>query len=109
MNYTWKILRLGLQDQINQDGQLLENAVVSVKWRRVGEDTDGVRASYVGNTKFSAASLSAADFTNLTDLTNLQVIEWLESALQDGEITRIDKQINRKIEKNRVRNIKPGW
>jgi len=108
VNYTWKILRLGLKDQLNQDGQLLENAVVNVKWRRIGEDTDGSRASYVGNTSFSAASVSAADFTNLNDLTNTQVITWLETALE-GDLARIDSQITRRIEKNRVQNIKPNW
>jgi hypothetical protein len=108
VNYTWKILRLGLKDQLNQDGQLLENAVVNVKWRRIGEDTDGSRASYVGNTSFSAASVSAADFTNLNDLTNTQVIAWLETALE-GDLVRIDSQITRRIEKNRVQNIKPNW
>lgn len=109
MNYTWKILKLGLKDQLNQDGQLLENAVVNVKWRRIGEDTDGSRVSYVGNTNFSAANVSVADFTNLNDLTSTQVISWLESSLEDSEVARINEQITRRIEKNRVQNIKPNW
>lgn len=109
MNYAWKILKLGLQDQLNHEGQLLENAVVSVKWRRTGVDTDGVSASYVGNTTFSAANVTAADFTNLNDLTNEQVISWLEEAIGLNELNRINAQIDKKVERNRVRSIKPAW
>lgn len=109
MNYTWKILRLGLKDELNHEGTLLENAVVEVKWKRTGVDTDGVTATYVGNSKFSAANTAAADFTSHNDLTNAQVIEWLENAIEPGEIARIEAQIARKIERNRVRNIKPNW
>lgn len=109
MNYTWKILKLGLQDQLNHEGHLHENVVVNVKWRRTGVDTDGVTASYVGNTPFSATNVTAADFTNVNDLTNDQLIAWLEDELESGELQRIDAQIEKKIERNRVRSIKPSW
>ena len=109
MNYTWRILELGLQDELNQEGTLLENSVVNVKWRRHATDTDGVTASYVGNTKFSAAQTAAADFIALNDLTNTQVIGWLEDSIEDEELTRINEQLTTKINRNRMRQIKPGW
>jgi len=81
VNYTWRILKLGLQDELNSEGTLLENSVVNVKWRRHATDTDGTKASYVGNTNFSAADTAAADFVALNDLTNVQVVAWLEESI----------------------------
>jgi hypothetical protein len=109
VNYTWRILKLGLQDELNSEGTLLENSVVNVKWRRHATDTDGTQASYVGNTNFSAADTAAADFVALNDLTNVQVVAWLEESISDAEIARINEQLNIKINRNRTRQIKPGW
>ena len=109
MNYTWRILKLGLQDELNSEGTLLENSVVNVKWRRHATDTDGVTASYVGNSTFSAADTPAADFIALNDLTNAQVIEWLEADVEEAELSRINEQLNIKINRARMRQIKPGW
>lgn len=109
MNYSWHILRLGLQDELNHEGTLLENAIVNVKWKRVAEDADGTTASYIGNTKLSAANVAAADFIVLNSVTNEIAIGWVENSISDRELTRIDAQLDNKVERNRVRNIRPNW
>lgn len=109
MNYTWRILKLGLQDELNNDGVLLENAVCSVQWKRIAEDTDGTKASYVGKTSLSAANTAAADFIALNDLSNETVLGWITSLMSDAELARINSQLETKVERNRVRNIKPSW
>jgi hypothetical protein len=109
VNYNWRIIKLGLNDQLNQDGALLENAVVQVQWKLIAEDTDGVRASYVGTTSLNASSIPANQFVPLNDVTSAQVISWLQDVLSGTEQDRINKQLDAKIERNRLRTIKPNW
>jgi hypothetical protein len=109
VNYNWRIIKLGLSDQLNQDGVLLENAVVQVQWKLIAEDTDGVRASYVGTTALNASSIPANQFVPLNDVTSAQVITWLQDILAGTEQARINKQLDAKIERNRLRTIKPNW
>lgn len=109
MNYNWRIIKLGLNDQLNQDGVLLENAIVQVQWKLIAEDTDGTKASYLGNTKLDAANIPAEEFVALNDVTSEQVIGWVQSGIHPNELERINKQLDAKIERNRVRKIKPNW
>lgn len=109
MNYSWHILRLGLQDELNHEGQLLQNAIVNIKWKRVAQDTDGTTASYISNTKLSAANIAATDFIALNDVTNAMAVGWVENSLSEREIARIDAQLDNKVERNRVRNVRPNW
>ena len=109
MNYTWRITKLGLLDQLNHEGVLHENAVVSVQWKRIAVDTDGTKASYVGNSEFSAKTVSEEDFVSVNQLTSEQVIGWVKNSISPKELERIDAQINRKIERNRARKIAPNW
>ena len=109
MNYTWQIAKLGLQDELNHEGTLLENSIVNIKWKRIATDTDGTSASYVGNTKLSAANVAAADFVALNDVTNDMALGWVTDNLSTKELQQIDSQLDTKIERNRTRNVKPSW
>lgn len=109
MNYSWHVLKLGLQDELNHEGQLLENAIVNIKWKRVAQDTDGTMASYIGNTKLSAVNVSADNFVALNQVTNTMALQWVENSLSEKEVVRIDEQLNNKVDRNRVRNIRPNW
>lgn len=109
MNYTWRIIKLGLNDQLNQDGVLLENAVVQVQWKLIAEDTDGVKASYLGNTTLNVSDIPKDQFVPLNDVTSAQVIVWVQAALAGAEQDRINKQLDAKIERKRLREIRPNW
>lgn len=109
MNYSWRIIKLGLNDQLNQDGVLLENAVVQVQWKLIAEDTDGTKASYVGNTVLSANLVPTDKFVLLNNVTSAQVIGWIQAAVAGTELDRINKQLDTKIERNRLREIRPNW
>lgn len=108
MNYTWKISKLGLTDQMSSDNVLLENAIVNVKWKRIATDDDGIKASYLGNTDLNAAIL-AADFVALNDVTAENVTSWIEAAITANGVTAIDSKLETKIERKRLRNISPSW
>ena len=109
MNYTWRIIKLGLSDELNVDNVLLENAVVRVQWKRVAKDTDGTSASYLGYTDLDPSNISEKDFTLINGVNKEQVVTWIEKSLSDAEITRIDNKLIMKIQKNKLRTIKPSW
>lgn len=109
MNYSWRITKLGLRDELNGDSVLLENAIVRVQWKRIAKDTDGTTATYLGHTDLNASNVSAADFTSLNDVTKTQVIAWVEASLNAVQMQRIHKQLEAKIERNRLRTITPSW
>ena len=109
MNYSWRIIKLSLQDELNGDNVLLENAIVRVQWKRVAEDTDGTSASYLGFTDLNPSTTSAADFTALNDVTKVLVVEWIEEALTPTGIARVNTKLGIKVEKNRLNTITPSW
>jgi len=109
VNYTWRILKLDLQDELNHEGNLLSNSIVNIKWKRVATDTDGRVASYLGNTKLSAANIAAADFVALNDVTNEMALQWVTDRISERELERINSQLENKIERNRASKVKPSW
>lgn len=109
MNYTWQIARIGLKDQMNHEGQLLQDAIVHVVWKKTGQDADGAKASYVGETEFSAAEVSSADFINLNLIAKDDVVGWIENSLSQREKTNIDNIIQKKIDKSKLRYTNPSW
>lgn len=109
MNYTWQILKLGLIDQINQEGELLQDAIVHVHWKKIAQDADGNKSSYVGKTELSAANVSSASFINLSLVAKEDVIEWVENTLSETEKTNINNILAKKIERNKIRTFTPSW
>lgn len=109
MNYSWKIARLGLDDELNNDGVLLENSIVQIHYKRIAADDDGTTSSYVGTCYFSAKSKSASNFIALNDVTNVVALAWLEESLGAEQINKIDTALAAKVAKKRVRLVKPGW
>lgn len=109
MDYQWRVVRLGLKDELSADGVLLEKSIVDVRWKKIATDTDGTTASYVGQTTLSAANDPAANFINYADVKEADVISWVQAALSDSDINMINNILNKKIEKNRIVTQKPNW
>lgn len=109
MNYSWKIARLGLDDELNNDGVLLENSIVQIHYKRIATDDDGTTSSYVGTCYFSAKAKAAADFIALNNVTNVLALAWLEESLGEEQINKIDTALAGKVARKKVRLVKPGW
>lgn len=109
MNYSWRITKLGLSDELNVDDVLLENAIVRVQWKRIAEDTDGTIASYLGNTYLDVTSDSADDFIALNDVNKTICVGWIEEDLGDAGIALVNSRLDAKIEKIRKNTISPSW
>ena len=101
MTYSWQVLKLDTRAQTNADGVSLADAVIAIQWSRVGVDSDGNTAKIVGYTKLSVENTAEGSFTAFADLTEAQVVGWLDTLVSSDLIT----SYNQKIEEKRQRGI----
>lgn len=99
MTYSWQIVKFDTRDQTNSDGVVLSDAVVRIKWRRIGVDSDGNTAKVVGYTVLSAHETAQADFTTFADLTEETVIGWLNTLNSEASINAYNLKIQESINK----------
>ncbi len=86
-NYTWTISSL---ETAPKEGQLID-VVKIVHWRYKGVDGDYSAEVY---SSFACGEPSSTDFTAYPDLTEADVIAWLEAGLDvDSLKANIDSQI----------------
>jgi hypothetical protein len=99
MTYTWKIVEVGTKNAVNNENEVLEDAIVEVTWKKIGTNISGDSAVYVGTTALDPASTSAASFITYEDVTSSNIVDWLEATITDGEMERINNAIANKIAK----------
>lgn len=99
MTYSWEILKFATRSQTNAEGVELQDAVVSVQWRKTGYDSEGNRGSIVGYTTLSAESIDQGSFVPFDSLTEELVVGWLESSIPAYKMEAYDKTIQDKINK----------
>ncbi len=109
MNYTWEILKLGTLDQTNDDGEVLADAIISVKWKKIATNDANKKASYVSTTKLDLSTTSAADYVALDNVSKADVIAWVEEALGADKIATINNILDSKVEQNTMTMITPNW
>lgn len=101
---TYKITGLKLKDVINDDGETLNDAVFQTYWTLTGVDENGNEAEFRGALPLSADSVPASAFTAFSDVTEEQVIGWIENFYAENQdfynnmIAELQKQIDRMSE-----------
>lgn len=98
MTYSWQIINFVTRNEVNSDGASLENAVVSIHWKRSGIDSDGNTAAINGYTPLVASDVDASSFITFADLTEETVTEWLDTA-NAGNLGEYNAKIDAKIAK----------
>jgi hypothetical protein len=98
MTYSWQILNFVTRNEVNGDGVSLENAVVSIHWKRSGIDSDGNTAAINGYTPLVASGVDAGSFITFADLTEDTVKTWLDTA-NAGDLAEYNAKIDAKIAK----------
>lgn len=91
LTYTWEITGMKLQSDAE-----VTNAVVQTYWKCTGTDADGNSGTFNGATPFSLATIDPATFTPYDQLTQEQVLGWIEAAAatyMDHITAQIEKQI----------------
>lgn len=109
MTYEWRILKLFTTDQVNVDGDTLENAVIDVQWKKFATDTNGNTASYLGRTKLTAENVPNADFVNFSSLSKELVIGWVQASISEIQMDQIDTILQERISKQDVVSRLPPW
>lgn len=80
INYSWIIPQDAFQVIPSEDG--LTNIVKYIKWIRQAEEIDGdIIYTAQNSAEFICAAPNPDDYTPYEDLTEEQVIQWLESGL----------------------------
>ena len=97
MTYTWEILKFSTRDQVNSEGIVLEDSVVSIQWRRTGIDSEGNKGSLVGYTVISAENVNQESFVPFDSLTESVVVNWLESNISSEKMNNYNANIQNKI------------
>lgn len=109
MDYRWKVVKLYTVDGKNDAQEVLNDAVVTVKWQKIGTSFDGESASYLGTTNLSYKDTPLENFIDFSSLDEQIVITWVQDTLTDQQKSMIDSQIIQKINKKRVIERTPPW
>jgi hypothetical protein len=101
--YTWKI---DMMHTLNQGD--VQGAVTEVHWSKHGLHPDGIKTRVPGMTKFKISDIialqTAGNFTPLSQLTEAQVIGWVQASLSKEEKDFFDSQ----LEQSYQQQIKPN-
>lgn len=92
ITYTWQLT--GLKKK-NIDA--LNNYVVTVYWKKNGTDENGIVGEFISATPF-APEVSASTFTNYNDLTESQVLGWVQGVVTGSYETHVNAQIQKQID-----------
>lgn len=99
INYTWKVV--GLKKKTVDS---FDNTIVNVQWEKHGtDDTDGVSGFFPGATPLDITSLSSGSFTSYENLTESQVLGWIQDIVTNDYIyeLHINEYIEKMIEETR--------
>jgi hypothetical protein len=104
ITYTWKIDMMHTQSKLG-----VQNAVTEIHWSKTGTDETGATGRYPGCTKFNLEEIAAlnisGNFTPLENLTEAQVITWVQSTITSDDMSFIDSQIQSSIDQQKSPKI----
>jgi hypothetical protein len=92
LTYTWAVTSL----KKTTDGSV-DNFVVQSTWTCTGTDEDGDSGTFSGATPFPLDSLDPATFIPYEDLTEADVLGWIEAVVVGSYKEHVDAQINKQI------------
>ena len=91
--YTWKIYAVGRNITVGN----LENVVKTVKWELTGTSDAGYVGRFHGNSTLNFNPEN--DFTPFEQLTEEQIIGWIESHLDETEMAAYKRAVDLEIER----------
>jgi hypothetical protein len=92
LTYTWAITSL----KKTTDGSL-DNVVVQSTWTCTGTDEDGDSGTFNGATPFPLSSVDPATFIPYEDLTEADVLGWIQAVVVGQYKDHVDAQIMKQI------------
>lgn len=93
LTLTWSIT--GLKTKTEQDFQ---DVVVQTYWKVTGVDENGVSGSFTGAVPLKSSVITPEEFVQFDNLTEEQVISWVQSSISSGAMEHIISQIQKQID-----------
>ena len=93
MNYTWKLTSLKRKNTSE-----LNNVVVQTHWKKTGTDEDGNTGEFSGATPFDLSTVDPTNFTSYEDLTEEDVLGWIQSVVVGDYERHVNEKIAEQIE-----------
>ena len=88
MNYTWQLTSLKRKDSSD-----IKNIVVQTYWKKTGTDENGNEGSFSGATPFDLSTVDPTNFTSYEDLTEEDVLGWIQSVVVGDYERHVNEQI----------------
>jgi hypothetical protein len=106
ITYTWKVTGL----KIGDDGNL-SNVVYQTYWKKTGTDEDENVGEFSGATPFPASSVNPDNFTPFEELTEEQVLSWIQGVVTGTYEEHVNAQIQKIIDKKKmdIRDANLPW
>jgi len=92
--YVWEITNLETRTEGSNT-----DSVTLVHWNKIAIADDGVRSRFCGSTPFT--SLHTTSFTSYTELTESQVIEWVQASMDDAQERYVNELLEEGLEAER--------
>jgi len=95
MTYEWKLTGL---TKSNPTQLGLENVIIGTRWQVTGTDDDGNTGVFSGATPLDLESVDPDNFTPYSDLTETQVLEWIQGIVSGSTPSNYWGHISERIE-----------
>lgn len=94
VTYTWEVTGLKTTTVANTS-----DVVVQTYWKKIGTDEKGNTGEFSGATPFSASNMPAnTSFIPFSDLTENDVLSWIEAVVVGTYKDHVDEQIQKQID-----------
>jgi hypothetical protein len=109
LTYTWKVTGIKTRDEVNAEGETLQNAVVQTYWQKIGIDAEGNEGTFSGATPFTAKDVPSGEFVPLAELTEETVIGWIQDVVVGGYEEHVNGMIQKQIDDKTITDVKLPW
>lgn len=107
MKYEWKITGI----KTSTDGDI-KDAVTQVYWKKIGTNEAGEVGEFSGATPFKLEQVDPTNFTPFNQLTEAQVITWIQSVVVGDYEEHVNSRIQKQIDQLKVKpmeEVKLPW
>lgn len=105
ITYTWSLTSLK-----KKSTGALDDIIVQTYWQKKGTDEDGIEGTFSGATPFDPDQADPENFTTFEELTEEQVLGWIQTIVVGSYEQHVNEKIAEQIEskKNPVSEVSSG-
>lgn len=102
ITYTWKLTSLKKKSTAD-----VTDAIVQTHWQKIGTDADGNQGTFSGATPFDLNTMNLENFTPFDQLTEGQVLGWIQDVVVGDYEEHVNARIFEQIEdaKNPIEDV----